>query len=315
MPRVNLRRIDLNLLTVFEVVYEERNQRKASERLFLTQPAISSAISRLREITQDRLFQNTPRGLIPTARADELYAGLRMALDQIRAELDSSDQFIAANSQRVFKLAVEYGSGAALILPLFKALRAEAPLSRLQIQSINEGEQAIESLKKGEIDLLISQRRFLEIGIDSEVFNLHQGVVVARENHPRIHKVPTLDTLMGEQFVLVHGQPMAYENKALDELVHCIKDLVVLEVPTAVLIPQIVRHTDLVSVISLQTLQAVEGAHGLQVFDLPAQGARANAYVHWQEQTDSGGQWFRAFALHHLPLILDVSDGEPNCLA
>ena len=56
MKPINLRKIDLNLLTVFEAVYEEKSQQRASERLFMTQPAISNAISRLRHLVDDRLF-------------------------------------------------------------------------------------------------------------------------------------------------------------------------------------------------------------------------------------------------------------------
>jgi len=56
MSQMSLRKLDLNLLTVFEAVYEERSQQKASERLYMSQPAISNAISRLRHLVDDRLF-------------------------------------------------------------------------------------------------------------------------------------------------------------------------------------------------------------------------------------------------------------------
>ncbi|HAZ41693.1 MAG TPA: transcriptional regulator LeuO, partial [Methylococcaceae bacterium] len=69
---LNLRRLDLNLLTVFEAVYQERSQQKASERLYMSQPAISNAISRLRTLLDDRLFYGN-KTIQTTHKADELY--------------------------------------------------------------------------------------------------------------------------------------------------------------------------------------------------------------------------------------------------
>ena len=67
---VNLRAIDLNLLTVFEAVYEERYQARAAERLALTQPAVSNAMGRLRHVVRDPLFIPGSRGVAPTPAAD-----------------------------------------------------------------------------------------------------------------------------------------------------------------------------------------------------------------------------------------------------
>jgi DNA-binding transcriptional LysR family regulator len=149
MSTFNLRRIDLNLLGIFEVVYEERNQRKAAERLFMSQPAGSAAISRLRDIVQDRLFIVTARGLTPTPKADELYAAFHAALGVIRTQLGTGGTFSPSESQRIFRVAIEYGSGAALALPLFDRLRALAPNARLQIQTIPDEAARLARLKSG----------------------------------------------------------------------------------------------------------------------------------------------------------------------
>ena len=66
------RKIDLNLLTIFEAVYETRNQSRAAERLYMTQPSVSVAISKLRSLVGDRLFLVGPGGLSPTKKADTL---------------------------------------------------------------------------------------------------------------------------------------------------------------------------------------------------------------------------------------------------
>ena len=83
MNRNDLRRVDLNLLIVFETLMHERSVTRAAEKLFLGQPAISAALSRLRGLFDDPLFVRTGRSMEPSARAVEIFALLSPALDSI----------------------------------------------------------------------------------------------------------------------------------------------------------------------------------------------------------------------------------------
>lgn len=74
MNRNDLRRVDLNLLIVFETLMHERSVTRAAEKLFLGQPAISAALSRLRTLFDDPLFVRTGRSMEPSARAVEIFA-------------------------------------------------------------------------------------------------------------------------------------------------------------------------------------------------------------------------------------------------
>src|SRR3984957_15065750 len=77
--------IDLNLLRVFDVLYDECNVTRAAARLFLSQSAVTHALARLRDVLGDPLFVRIPSGLRPTSRAHQLAPRLRVAL----AEIDS----------------------------------------------------------------------------------------------------------------------------------------------------------------------------------------------------------------------------------
>src|SRR5712675_2132001 len=77
--------IDLNLLRIFDILYDERNVTRAAARLFLTQSAVSHALARLREVLGDPLFMRIPSGLQPTERAHQLAPRLRVALAEIRS--------------------------------------------------------------------------------------------------------------------------------------------------------------------------------------------------------------------------------------
>jgi DNA-binding transcriptional LysR family regulator len=69
MNQIDLRRVDLNLLVVFQVLLAERHVGRAATRLALTQSAASHALGRLRELFADPLFVRHPRGIEPTPRA------------------------------------------------------------------------------------------------------------------------------------------------------------------------------------------------------------------------------------------------------
>ncbi|HBT2722201.1 TPA: LysR family transcriptional regulator, partial [Klebsiella pneumoniae] len=77
---INLQRLDLNLLRTLDVLLSENNVTRAAQRLNLSQPSVSIQLARLREIFADPLLMPGPRGMQPTARADELRQPLRAAL-------------------------------------------------------------------------------------------------------------------------------------------------------------------------------------------------------------------------------------------
>ncbi|MGX3136461.1 LysR family transcriptional regulator [Klebsiella pneumoniae] len=74
---INLQRLDLNLLRTLDVLLSENNVTRAAQRLNLSQPSVSIQLARLREIFADPLLMPGPRGMQPTARADELRQPLR----------------------------------------------------------------------------------------------------------------------------------------------------------------------------------------------------------------------------------------------
>ncbi|WP_170929364.1 MULTISPECIES: LysR family transcriptional regulator [unclassified Pseudomonas] len=152
MHRMNdLRRIDLNLLVILDALLGEQHVTRAAERLHLSQPAVSHALARLRDLLGDPLLVRAGSGLAPTARALELAAPLAETLAQVQSLL-APNTFDPASARRTFRLAMS-DYGAAIILPgLIRTLRAEAPGIDLQISHASR-EGMVEGLLNGDIDL------------------------------------------------------------------------------------------------------------------------------------------------------------------
>ena len=147
----DLRRIDLNLLVILDALLGEQHVTRAAERLHLSQPAVSHALARLRDLLGDPLLVRAGSGLVPTARALELAAPLAEILAQVQSLL-APNTFDPTSARRTFRLAMS-DYGAAIILPgLIRTLRAEAPGIDLQISHASR-EGMVEGLLNGDIDL------------------------------------------------------------------------------------------------------------------------------------------------------------------
>lgn len=155
LTRNDLRRTDMSLLVIFEAMMNERNVSRVGEKLFLGQPAVSNALSRLRTQFGDPLFIRNGRCMEPTARAEDLFQILTPLLDTIAITLSQTSDFDPAHSTGTFHIGlsddVEYG----LVPPLLRRLRQEAPGIRLVIHHTDCNRMSA-LLASGEISVGIS---------------------------------------------------------------------------------------------------------------------------------------------------------------
>ncbi|WP_286378370.1 LysR family transcriptional regulator [Acinetobacter sp. R933-2] len=156
MNNINTRTLDLNLLVVFVMLWETQNVTRASERLALSQSAVSHALRRLRERLGDELFVVGRTGLVPTARAIELIGPVRDALSGLDDVLQGSTPFIPSTAQRKFRIAsgdfVEFQ-----ILPqLIQHIAQEASGLMIEVVPLPQSNMITALLESGEIDLVIS---------------------------------------------------------------------------------------------------------------------------------------------------------------
>ena len=297
MQQINLRSVDLNLLTVFEAVYEEQSQVKAAERLSMTQPAVSHALGRLRHLVGDRLFQGRAKGLMPTSQADAFYQRVHQALELVRAELAERSGFDPATSQRTFVIALDYGGGALLGVKLFQRISALAPNVRLILRSIDPGEEIPGLLREHRLDLAFQASMFNDDALEQPMVWETGLRVVARKGHPRIAAAPSMDALMAERMVVAHVSATRTDDADLNEFLSRVHHEQAMEVPNAMLLPLVLESTDLVTVTSRHLAIFMCERYPLAAYRLPDPlgSASLHGYMIWHRSmtADPGHRWFR----------------------
>ena len=163
----SLRQFDLNLLLVFEALMRERHVTRAAERLYLSQPALSHSLKRLRESLDDPLFIRTEKGMQPTPRAQALQPVVQQALALLREGLAPPALFSPANSTRRFTLATTDYFEEVMYPTFLSQLLAYAPGISFSIELITQ-EVLSEGLEQRQVDMVV--------GLDSQSV-LPSGVI------------------------------------------------------------------------------------------------------------------------------------------
>ena len=127
MNRNDLRRVDMNLLVIFEALMFERNLTRVAEKLFMGQPAVSAALVRLRDLFDDPLLMRNGRVMEPTARALAILRELQPAMDTISCAVSRAKEFDPATSCGVFRIGLSDDAEFGLFPPLLRHLQDEAP--------------------------------------------------------------------------------------------------------------------------------------------------------------------------------------------
>jgi DNA-binding transcriptional LysR family regulator len=292
---LNLRGVDLNLLTVFEAVYEDCNQARASERLAMTQPAVSNAMARLRQVVGDELFVPGPRGVTPTPVADQFYAQIHPALELVREGIEGGRTFDPLTSNRTFRVAVSYAGGAMGAGLFLRWARREAPGVTISVRPIYRPAELPRHLREGRLDVAFDYSPWAEEDLIAEPFRSEGLVVIVRNEHPRIHGRLTLKQFLAEEHA-VHYEPR--QSGGAPELYASLAGLshrVAMEVASALALPIVVSQTDLLAVVTERLAAFFEKPLKLQVLPTPFKAPPIPSYLIWHRSRarDPGHRWLR----------------------
>lgn len=133
---IDLSRADLNLLVLFDAVFEERHVGRTAERLSLSSSAVSHGLGRLRRLLNDPLFLKTPKGVVPTERAEALAPLISEALQRMRAIISYAEPFDPATSARRMVIGAPDGVSAVFLQVLLADLQVSAPRIDIGIRQL-----------------------------------------------------------------------------------------------------------------------------------------------------------------------------------
>jgi DNA-binding transcriptional LysR family regulator len=201
--KTKLRRLDFTLLMVFQEIYRRRRAAAAAERLGLSQPAISHALARLREVLDDPLFVRGSRGMQPTARAIEIAPQVETLLRLARDTVDGPGLFHPKTTQRLFRLSANDFAAALIAAPLIRAIAQAAPNARLSVSFAGGPAKAYSALRNGDLDLAIG--RFPDLPTDCVATLLFEEryQVIARRKHPRLRHGLDFKTYLDLEHLIV----------------------------------------------------------------------------------------------------------------
>lgn len=238
--------LDLNLLRTFLILSQELNMRKASERLFVSQPAISQALQKLRNHFDDELFIKVRHGLKPTPFSEELAENIQPYLDGLSSILNSSQNFEPYKLEKTLTIALAPQVLSCLSGSLFHQIREEAPSVNLQL--VNWSESTFDDLIKGKIDIAVNYE-FNAIQkelISHKLLNI-KGCVIVRQDHPITKTLATPYDFEGYEIasLIIPGwnSNKSLAADVLDELNIDYKVGFRSELPMALI--DVVQHTDM----------------------------------------------------------------------
>ncbi len=199
----NIRSVDLNLLPVFEAVYEEKSVSRAAARLAMTQSSVSHAVGRLRILFRDELFVRHSTGVLPTATADRLYGKVRTALSSARDAVEDVRTFDRTTSDRRFFVSDAHPLGPLIALKLLERLARSAPHVEVITSTRSRPIDLDRALRDGRIDMAVDWLDPVGEGFKKSLLFDESLVVMVRKGHPALRQPASVDVLRKGSYVIL----------------------------------------------------------------------------------------------------------------
>lgn len=242
----DLRRLDLNLLLVFDALFRHQSVTDAADELSMSPSACSHALSRLRKGLNDELFIRAGQNMQPTLQARRIANGIAEALQLLSLQLDRDLPFQPETSSQTFVFAATDYTAFALLPPLAARLQHQAPYLRLQIV-YSDRQDPIGDLEEGPAHFVLGvshSRQRPRAAIEAVDCLSDEYVVACRQDHPRISADLDLQQYLAERHIAV--QPWSDAGSVIDATLQR-QDLcrdVAIQLPSLMAAPFVVSNTD-----------------------------------------------------------------------
>jgi DNA-binding transcriptional LysR family regulator len=291
---VHLSQVDLNLFVVLDAIYRERNITRAGYQLNLTQPAISHALKRLRDLLKDPLFVRRGAEMVPTPFTRSMIDMVRQALQILEVNLCESHQFDPAHTRRNFHISLwEYIESIALPT-LLRRLERDAPEMSITTTRVKRRNLEAE-LARGSLDLAIDVPMTAREPIHQKRLLTERLVVMAREGHPAIHGTLDLETYLAQPHALVSSRRHGPSLVDLELSRLGFRRKIVLRCQHTFPACRVAALTDLLLTLSESHARLARVGANVCLYPLPLKTSEVEAHMYWHEsvENDPANRWLR----------------------
>lgn len=295
MNEIDLHRIDLNLLVVFEVLMETRSVTATAEKIGRTQSAVSHALARLREQLDDPLLIRVGGTMQPSPFAEAIIQDIQPILRGIRRVITPRTLFDPATSDRVFRIAMP--TLTKVIASVSRRVETEAPGVKLEWLPAHHDVYA--ALSEGLIDLAhLGGEPRLPDGLEHQVMEPFSWVTFARKDHPAIadwgvgawRRYPHL------MVNVTRSMPNPFPaSGSLDAELRRVSAMI----GDSAGVASILAQTDFLATYPAILMAWEMGAHGLVAMKPPVDLGPVLVRFFWSSRlaNDAGGVWIRSIVI------------------
>src|SRR5438477_1302518 len=289
---MNVQDLDLNLLRVFDAVLRERGVTAAAGRLGLTQPAVSNALARLRQLLGDPLFVRTASGMEATPFARGVAEPVRQALALIETALAHGPGFEPASATRAFRFYMSDLGQVEFLPPLVERVQRLAPGVRLEAVAVDL-EDIADALGSGALDIAVGFLPGLGPPIARRALFRDPYVCLMRADHP-------IERLTRKKFLEASHALVTYRaggHRVVEEALERagVARRIALRVAHFTVVPMVLERTDLLLTLPARVARVFEKRGRLKSLPPPVPIPPADVGVHWHERHDAdpGHRWLR----------------------
>lgn len=287
---------DLNLVRTFVLLYESRSVTLTAESLHVTQPTVSYNLGKLRRQFDDELFRRQGRTLVPTSSAERLYPPLRQALGEIDETVSGTRSFRPETAHAQFTIAMTDLGEVALLPRLIAAARERAPGVSFEVRPLDVA-SVEEQLGKGDLDAFVATPVITSNRIARTPLFGERYVGLVSTDHPRVvgHTM-TLEELASEHHVTVVG-PSGHDAPSALLETYGLLDRVVLRVSRFSVLPYLVQHTDLVTIVPEFVAEVFTQRRAVRAVQLPMETdpIEIAVYARYASARSPAQQWLVDF--------------------
>ncbi|MET9485446.1 LysR family transcriptional regulator [Nocardia sp. NPDC006630] len=286
--------LDLNLLRVFDALLQDGSVTAASERLNLSIPATSRALGRLRRAMNDPILVRAGRGMAPTPFALRTAPRVRSLLDEAAALISADREGGIADLKRTFTIRINDGLAATLATAAVEATAAVAP--GVILRFVGEGNESIEALRDGSVDLDIGPSDVVAPDIRTAVLYRERMVGIVRADSPLgSGRRPTLAQLCRHPHVSASRRGRA--RGPLDDALEAagLQRHIAAVVPTTAVAALLVSSSPYVGLVPQRLAEQYGRTLGIRWFPIPADLPEIDVRLLWHARLDAdpAQRWLR----------------------